>query len=116
VSLGVGVPELSNQNPVTSTKHPVTSNMKNFTNEQIVAEPMAVKAWAEKRTIFVLLHDGRILGFPADRFKILKEASEEQLKEVEIRLNGYALRWENIDEDLTVKGIIAGNFQLPLEG
>jgi hypothetical protein len=34
---------------------------------------------------------------------------------VEIRLNGYALRWENIDEDITVKGIIAGNFQLPLD-
>ena len=22
--------------------------------------------------------------------------------------NGYALRWENLDEDITVKGIIAG--------
>lgn len=90
--------------------------MRTSTNEQIIAEPLAVKAWAEGRTIYVLLHDGRILGFPADRFKILKESSEEQLKEVEIRLNGYALRWDSIDEDITVKGIIAGNFQLPLEG
>ena len=42
------------------------------------------------------------------------KATEEQLKKVTIRLNGYALRWENLDEDITVKGIFAGNFQLPL--
>ena len=90
--------------------------MKNFTNDPLtIAEPLAVKAWAEKRTIFIELIDGRTIGFPADRFLILKNATEEQLKKIEIRLNGYALRWEQLDEDLTVRGIIAGNFQLPLE-
>ena len=79
-----------------------------------IAEPVAIKAWSEKRVIFIELTDGRTISFPADRFKILSKASEEQLKEVEIRLNGYALRWENLDEDITVKGILAGNFQLPL--
>jgi len=37
----------------------------------------------------------------------------EKLKEVTLRLNGYALRWESLDEDITVPGILAGNFQLP---
>ncbi len=69
------------------------------------AEPVAIKAWAEGRTIFVELTDGRIFGFPADRFKILKAASDEQLKEVAIRLDGYALRWETLDEDITVPGV-----------
>ena len=64
--------------------------------------------------IFIELTDGRMISFPADRFKILAKASEKELAEVEIRLNGYALRWENLDEDITVKGILAGNFQLPL--
>lgn len=36
-----------------------------------------------------------------------------EIREVEIRLNGYALRWEKLDEDLTVPGILAGRFQLP---
>ena len=76
-------------------------------------EPAAVRAWAEKRTIFVELTDGRIIGFPANRFKILSKASDEELKEVAIRLDGYALRWEILDEDITVPGIVAGNFQLP---
>lgn len=75
-------------------------------------EPAAIRAWAEGRMIFVELTDGRIIGFPADRFKILKNATDEQLKEVKIRLNGYVLRWESLDEDITVPGIVAGNFQL----
>lgn len=75
-------------------------------------EPAAIKAWAEGRRIFIELTDGRIISFPADRFRLLKAASEEQLKKVELRLNGYALRWEELDEDITVPGIVAGNFEL----
>lgn len=77
------------------------------------AEPIAVKAWSEGRNIFIELIGGQIISFPADRFIILEKATEDQLKEVKILLKGYALRWENLDEDLTVKGIIAGHFQLP---
>lgn len=81
--------------------------------QEIFAEPVAIKAWVENRIIFVELTDGRIIGFPAQRFKLLKSATVEQLKKVELRLNGYALRWEELDEDITVKGIVLGNFQLP---
>jgi hypothetical protein len=81
--------------------------------KQVSVEPAAIRAWVENRMIFVELTDGRLIGFPADRFKILKNATDEQLKEVKIRLNGYALRWESLDEDITVPGIVAGNFQLP---
>jgi hypothetical protein len=82
-------------------------------NEKETVEPVAIRAWAEKRTIYIELTDVRIIGFPADRFKILSKATEEQLKEVSLRLNGFALRWESLDEDITVQGIVAGNFQLP---
>jgi hypothetical protein len=85
-----------------------TLAMKNET-----VEPTAIRAWAEKRTIYIELTDGRIIGFPASRFKLLATASEEKLKEVSLRLNGYALRWESLDEDITVPGLVAGNFQLP---
>lgn len=83
-------------------------------NNIVIAEPVAIKAWSNERVVFVELTDGRMISFPADRFKILSKASDEELTKVEIRLNGYALRWENLDEDITVKGIVAGNFQLPL--
>ena len=77
-------------------------------------EPCAIRAWAEGRMIYLELTDGRIFGFPADRFKILKAATEEELKKVTVEVNGYALRWEEIDEDLTVEGVVLGRFQLPL--
>ena len=79
----------------------------------ITVEPAALRAWTEGRMVYVELHDGRIVGFPADRFRILATASDEQLAKVQIELNGYALRWEELDEDLTVPGIVAGQFQLP---
>lgn len=82
-------------------------------NRLETVEPAAIRAWVESRTIFIELTDGRIVGFPADRFKILSKATDDQLKDVEIRLNGFALRWETLDEDITVPGIVAGNFQLP---
>ena len=77
-------------------------------------ETCALRAWAEGRLIFLKLTDGRIFGFPADRFKILRAASDDELKQVSLELNGLALRWENLDEDITVSGLVAGRFQLPL--
>jgi len=87
--------------------------MDSIAVETETMEPVAIRAWAEKRTIFMELTDGRIIGFPADRFKILSEATDKQLKEVSLRLNGFALRWEDLDEDITVPGVVAGRFQLP---
>jgi len=82
-------------------------------SKDVEVEPTATRVWVDGRTIFIELTDGRIIGFPADRFRILKNATDEQLKEVKLRLNGYALRWESLDEDITVPGIVAGRFQLP---
>jgi hypothetical protein len=76
-------------------------------------EPAAMRAWADGRMIYIELSDGRIIGFPADRFKLLRSATTEQLKKVVVELNGYALRWEELDEDITVPGVVAGRFQLP---
>jgi len=78
-------------------------------------EGVALRAWASGRTIYIELHDGRIIGFSADRFRLLAGATDEQLKEVEIQVNGHALRWESLDEDISVPGILAGRFQLPLK-
>lgn len=89
--------------------------MSTIAPEQTIGvEPAAIRAWAEGRMIFLELVDGRILGFPADRFRILSAASEDELRKVRLELNGYALRWEELDEDITVSGVVAGHFQLPL--
>ncbi len=76
-------------------------------------EVLALRAWVDGRTVFLELHDGRIFGFPAERFRRLRAASDQQLKGVALELGGAALRWEEIDEDLTVRGVVAGRFELP---
>ena len=76
-------------------------------------EAAALRVWIEKRTIYLELTDGRIFGFPADRYRRLKQASQPQLQQVKLRLNGHALRWEDLDEDITVPGVVAGHFELP---
>jgi hypothetical protein len=80
---------------------------------RVETEPAATRVWIEKRMVFLELTDGRIFGFPADRFKILSGATDEALQEVRLEVNGHALRWENLDEDITVPGVVAGYFQLP---
>lgn len=72
-----------------------------------------MRAWADGRVIYVELHDERIVGFPADRFRRLSRATETQLARVKVEVNGYALRWEELDEDITVPGVVAGRFELP---
>lgn len=79
----------------------------------LTKKPIAIRAWSSERIIFVELYDGRIIGFPADRFKILSQATVAELAEVKLELDGYALRWDNLDEDITVPGIVEGRFQLP---
>jgi hypothetical protein len=44
----------------------------------------------------------------------LHDASNEQIAAVTLRRAGAALRWEDIDEDITVRGIIEGRFRLAL--
>ena len=80
------------------------------------ADSAATRVWLVDRMVFVELSDGRRVGFPADRFRILAAATTEQLSRVRLRANGLALRWDELDEDLTVQGIVDGWFQLPLSG
>jgi len=62
--------------------------------------------------VFVELHDGRIVGFPADRFRILARATMSNWPEsawswTDMRSGG------ELDEDLTVPGVVAGRFSCP---
>ena len=48
--------------------------------------------------IYLELTDGRIFGFSADRFRILSQASENQLKKVQVELDGYAQIYEQMEQ------------------
>lgn len=77
-------------------------------------DPRAVGTWVQNRMAFIDLTDGRVIGFPAARFRLLADATDEVLSQVEPCLNGAVLRWEELDEDISVRGIVEGRFQPPL--
>lgn len=79
----------------------------------VSTEPLATEAWVKDRIIYLRLSDERIFGFPAARFRRLRDAPDELLEKVVIEVNGHALRWEDLDEDITVPGVVAGRFELP---
>jgi hypothetical protein len=71
--------------------------------------PRAVRAWVEGRTVLFELGDGRVFGFPAASFDRLAKASDAELATVEVQAAGYGLRWESVDEDISVPGIVAAS-------
>ena len=75
-----------------------------------VSGARAVRAWIDGRKVRVELEDGREIAFPADKYRRLRDATDEQLREVRIEARGRALRWEGIDEDLSINGLLAGNW------
>lgn len=56
----------------------------------------------------VYLTDGRIISVPIIWFPLLHEATPAQREEYEIGGGGVSLHWPEIDEDLSVAGLMAG--------
>lgn len=56
----------------------------------------------------VHLTDGRIISAPLIWFPLLREASPEQRAQYEIGAGGRGLHWPELDEDLSVAGLMAG--------
>ena len=54
--------------------------------------------------------DGWPIGFPADKYRRLRDAGDELLAKVRVEARGRALRWEELDEDLSIDGILAGRW------
>lgn len=56
----------------------------------------------------VLLTDGRRLSVPIAWFPLLLKASPEQRTNYDIGSSGASLHWPELDEDLSVAGLMAG--------
>ena len=86
----------------------------NFTGLETVSFA-ATRVWTLHDMVFIELSDGRQIGFPAHRFRRLATATTTQLAQVHLRADGTALRWDELDEDISVSGIVEGRFQLALK-
>ena len=58
--------------------------------------------------IFVELLDGRTISAPLVWFPRLSQAKKEQLDNWELLGDGEGINWPELDEDLSVAGLLAG--------
>ncbi len=70
--------------------------------------PTAVRF--DEHTMWVDLADGRTLGVPLAWFPRLLNATPAQREQVE--LSRVGLHWEEVDEDISVAGLLAGQGDL----
>ena len=78
----------------------------------MVAELMfkAVRAWYENGKSCIMLSDHKEIRFPVTLNKKLRNAPVEKLTNIELICEGTGLRWPDLDEDLSVTGIIEGRY------
>ncbi len=60
--------------------------------------------------VSVHLKDDRVIRFPVSKSRRLRNATLDQLRNVELICNGTGLHWPDLDEDLSVQGILEGRF------
>jgi hypothetical protein len=78
----------------------------------MVAELMfkATNVWYEDGKVCLLLSDSREIRFPITLNKKLRNATMDQLKNMELICGGTGIHWPDLDEDLSITGIIEGRF------
>jgi hypothetical protein len=70
----------------------------------------ASKAWFEDGKICILLSDNKEIRFPVELNKKLRTATISQLNNIEVICNGTGLHWPDLDEDLSLLGIMEGRY------
>jgi hypothetical protein len=68
----------------------------------------ANKLTFDKDTFSVYLTDGRTLIVPLAYFPRLLNASAKQLKKYELSGGGTGIHWDELDEDVSVEGLLLG--------
>lgn len=74
----------------------------------LVSEPLAKTLKFDTDTMWVELADGRQLGVPLVYFPRLLNASPAERIKYTISGGGKGLHWDNLDEDISVAGLLLG--------
>jgi hypothetical protein len=71
--------------------------------------PQAQSVRFTESNLVVELVDGRTVSVPFVWFPRLTRATPEQLKNFEIIADGEGIHWPDLDEDLSVAGLLLGS-------
>lgn len=72
----------------------------------VEANPLAQDVRCTEDELIVSLVDGRTISVPLTWFPRLAHATQEQLNNWEILGDGEGIHWPDVDEDLSVKGLL----------
>ncbi|MCX8042582.1 MAG: DUF2442 domain-containing protein [Desulfobacterota bacterium] len=73
-----------------------------------INEFIAVKVYFENSFLCVVLDDGREVRVPLEFYPRLKHATRSQRNKYQLIGRGTGIHWPDIDEDLSVEGIVLG--------
>ena len=73
----------------------------------LAARPLALRVEFDSDTMWLELADGRRLGVPLAYFPRLLRATPAQRSDYVISGGGTGLHWEELDEDVSVEGLLA---------
>ena len=74
----------------------------------VEVNPLAEKVNFTKDDLVVELVDGRTVTVPLAWFSKLVNATTQQLKNFELIGDGEGIHWPDLDEDLSVSGLLRG--------
>jgi hypothetical protein len=87
----------------------LTSSDAKFQRAYVPTTALAKSVDFDEDMLHVLLTDGRHISVPIVWFPLLLKASPEQRTKYEIGGGGTSLHWPELDEDLSVAGLMAGS-------
>ncbi len=70
--------------------------------------PKAIDVKITKDTLTAELSDGRTISVPLQWYPRLVYATQEERNNWRLIGNGEGIHWEDLDEDISVEGLIAG--------
>ena len=70
--------------------------------------PFAENVRVTKDTLSVDLSDGRTISTPLEWFPRLVHATSKERHNWRLTGRGHGIHWEDIDEDISVEGLLAG--------
>jgi len=73
-----------------------------------IAVPRAEDLAVTKDTLSVDLSDGRTISVPLAWFPRLVHATQEERNNWRLIGKGHGIHWEDVDEDVSVEGLLAG--------
>lgn len=89
----------------------VKAAMKKARRNRLSDEFFAKNIQFEADIMLVILKSGYVMAFQLSDFPRLKKATKKQLEKWEIISHGAAIHWKDLDEDLSVEGLIKSHIE-----